>query len=393
MKYINNGKDLTVYLEGRIDTNNAAETEKAIIAALEEYPESVPEFDLSSLEYISSAGLRVMMKMCRRFGTKLKAVNASPEVYDIFEVTGFTELMNVEKRLRELSVDGCEVIGTGFYGTVYRIDPETIVKVYQSPECLPIIQNERKLAKLAFVKGVPTAISYDIVKVGDSYGTVFELLNAQSFNDMLRSEPENFDDIMRKYVDFLKVVHSAEMDPGTLPFARDVFLRYADELRGCLTDDQCARLKELFGALPDDLHMVHGDYQMKNVMMVGDEPMLIDMDTLSVGQPIFDLQALYVTYVAFPEDDPDNFMNFLGIPDELGKRIWQGILENYFDTKDKALLADINDKIQLIASMRFLYILNGSDLRNSDLGALRIKHSQEHITELLGRVDSLEINV
>ena len=63
MKYINNGKDLTVYLEGRIDTNNAAETEKAIIAALEEYPESVPEFDLSSLEYISSAGLRALMKL------------------------------------------------------------------------------------------------------------------------------------------------------------------------------------------------------------------------------------------------------------------------------------------------------------------------------------------
>ncbi len=39
-----------------------------------------------------------------------------------------------------------------------------------------MIKNEQRLAKRAFVKGVPTAISYDIVKVGDKYGSVFELL-------------------------------------------------------------------------------------------------------------------------------------------------------------------------------------------------------------------------
>ena len=202
-----------IKLTGRIDTSNASEWEKKVTEQLNTAAEN--EFDAAGLEYISSAGLRVLMKVRKQAAKEMRIFDVSPEVYDIFDMTGFTELFKVEKRLRELSVDGCEIIGKGFYGTVYRIDSETIVKVYNSPDSIPIIQNEQRLAKRAFVKGVPTAISYDIVKVGDSYGSVFELLKASSFNDHLINEPEKFDELMKKYVDFLKVVHSAEMDAGT----------------------------------------------------------------------------------------------------------------------------------------------------------------------------------
>ena len=127
------------------------------------------------------------MKVRKQAGSEVRIFDVSPEVYEILDMTGFTEFLTVEKRLREISVDGCEVIGRGFYGTVYRIDPETIVKVYSTPDCIPIIQNEQRLAKRAFVKGVPTAISYDIVRVGDSYGSVFELRSCANTLNSSRS--------------------------------------------------------------------------------------------------------------------------------------------------------------------------------------------------------------
>jgi len=272
-----------IRLSGRIDTSNAAEWKKTITEQLSGETEN--SFDADELEYISSAGLRVLMKVRKKAGSEIKIFNVSSDVYDIFDMTGFTELFKVEKKIREISVEGCEVIGKGFYGTVYRIDPETIVKVYNTPDSIPIIEKEQRLAKCAFVKGVPTAISYDIVRVGDNYGSVFELLNADSFNDHLINEPKKFDELLHKYVDFLKVVHSAEMDAGTIPMARDIFIGYLDVIDSYLTSEQSVRLKELLSALPDDLHMVHGDFQMKNVMLVGDEPMLIDMETISTGQP------------------------------------------------------------------------------------------------------------
>ena len=378
-----------IRLSGRIDTSNAAEWKNTITEQLSGETEN--SFDADELEYISSAGLRVLMKVRKKAGSEIKIFNVSSDVYDIFDMTGFTELFKVGKKMREISVEGCEVIGKGFYGTVYRIDPETIVKVYNTPDSIPIIEKEQRLAKCAFVKGVPTAISYDIVRVGDNYGSVFELLNADSFNDHLINEPKKFDELLHKYVDFLKVVHSAEMDAGTIPMARDIFIGYLDVIDSYLTSEQSVRLKELLSALPDDLHMVHGDFQMKNVMLVGDEPMLIDMETISTGQPIFDLQALYVTYISFSEDCPDNLSSFLGISDDLGEPIWNSILEKYFDTADKAELSAINDKIRLMSAIRFLYLLAVTDLKNGDLGERRIKRTQDHISELLKKVNGFEI--
>lgn len=378
-----------ISLTGRIDTSNASEWEQKIMQQLSAEKENL--FDASKLEYISSAGLRVLIKSRKKLSCEMRIFDVSPEVYDIFEMTGFTELFKIEKRIREISVDGCEIIGKGFYGTVYRIDPETIVKVYNTPDSIPIIKNEQRLARCAFVKGIPTAISYDVVKVGDSYGSVFELLKASSFNDHLINEPEDFDGLMKKYVEFLKVVHSAEMDAGTIPMARDVFIGYLDAVKEYLTDEQTEKLRKLLSAMPDDLHVIHGDFQMKNVMLVNDEPMLIDMETIATGQPIFDLQALYVTYCAFSEDCPDNLSSFLGIPDDLGEPIWNAIIENYFDNTEKKDLPAINDKIRLLATVRFLYLLAVTDLKKGELGEKRIQRSKSHIEELLGKVDSFII--
>ena len=382
---------LTIYLCGRIDANSAEQTEREIFTAVDSANGADVVIDAEDLEYISSAGLRVLMKLRKRMNRPVPVINVSRDVYDIFETTGFTELLDVKRAMREVSVEGCEIIGQGFYGTVYRIDSETIVKVYESPDCLPMIQNEQRLAKLAFIKGVPTAISYDTVRVGGSYGSVFELLKAKSFNDLLKKDPDSFDALMRKYVNFIKIVHSTEMDEGSLPMAKNLFISYLDAIRLYISDEQLKRLNELISGLPDDLHLVHGDLHMKNIMVTDNEPMLIDMDTISTGQPIFDLQALYVSYMAFPEDDPGNLLSFFGIPDELGNRIWNKIIELYFDTTDERRISEINSKIKLLAMVRFLYILSLMDPKQNELNEKRIKRAQENIAELISSVGDLTL--
>ena len=378
---------ITIPLTGRIDSGNAAEWENRILPQVDKDAEIV--LDAADLIYISSAGLRILMKARKQSSAVPRIINVSTEVYEILEMTGFTELMDVEKRFREISVEGCRVIGKGFCGTVYRLDAETIVKVYYPTEDLDVIRNEQRLARQAFVKGVPTAISYDIVKVGDCFGAVYELLDAQTFNAHLIGAPEQFDRILQLYTDTLKTVHAAVMDPDVLPMAKNTFLSYLDVISDYLTQEQRDGLTALLQALPDDLHMVHCDFQMKNVMLVGDEPMLIDMDTIATGQPIFDLQALYVTYVLFGEDDPDNLQSFLGIPQEWGDRIWNRVLENYFGTAEKAVLQPIRDKIRLLGTVRFLYLIATSDLKNGELGAKRIDRAQRYIAELLPTVATL----
>lgn len=406
--------EVVIKLRRRIDADNAEDVDENIREIMEENPDATPVLDASELEYISSLGLRVLMRLRKSAGSPIRIDDVSPEIYEIFDVTGFLELFDVRKRLRQISIDGCEVIGKGFYGTVYRLSEDTIVKVYDSPESLFMIENERKMARLAFLKGIPTAISYDIVKVGDSYGSVFELLHAKTFNDILCERPQDVDEIVRQYAGFVRLVHEIEMDEGALVPAVETFTGYLDEIREYLTDVQYNRLKELFAAMPEDNHVIHGDFQMKNVMLVNEEPMLIDMDTLGIGHPVFDLAGLYVTYQMFKEDEPGNTEQFLGISSELADRVWAKFVEYYFDLDagvvgkvladynsvegapaaaagepDVSKLSDILDRICLVGCVRFLYIIAVSDLKNSDLGKLRIRHAGEHIEALLGRVQEL----
>ena len=153
-----------VSLEGRIDSTNSDQFEKDLFAIAAASQKDI-SFDAEKLEYISSAGLRVLLKLQKTKSRPISVFNVSRDVYDIFETTGFTQLFDIKKQYREISVDGCEIIGKGYYGTVYRLDEDTVVKKYESPEAISIIENEKRLARLAFVAGIPTAISFDIVKI------------------------------------------------------------------------------------------------------------------------------------------------------------------------------------------------------------------------------------
>ncbi len=90
------GKRLMIALEGRLDTASAPELEKELQESLPGTEELI--FDLESLDYVSSAGLRVFLfaaKTMRKQGS-MKLVNVSEVIYEILEVTGFSEILTIE---------------------------------------------------------------------------------------------------------------------------------------------------------------------------------------------------------------------------------------------------------------------------------------------------------
>ena len=198
---------ITISLEGRIDSGNAAAVESEFNDVMKDKNPSAVILDAEGLDYISSAGLRIILRL-RKNHPDLRIINVKSDVYEVFEMTGFTEMMTVEKAYRKVSIEGCEEIGRGANGSIYRIDSDNVVKVHNNPDALDEIQHEREVARLALILGIPTAISYDVVKVGDSYGSVYELLNAKSFSRILEKEPEKLDWCVEEYVDMLKRIHS-----------------------------------------------------------------------------------------------------------------------------------------------------------------------------------------
>lgn len=91
-----NGTSLTFAVEGRLDTLTSPDLEKAIRDNLSGVKELT--FDFEKLEYISSAGLRVLLgahKLMNTQGT-MKIVNPDETVMEVFEITGFSDILTIE---------------------------------------------------------------------------------------------------------------------------------------------------------------------------------------------------------------------------------------------------------------------------------------------------------
>ena len=380
---------LVIAIAGKVDSANAPEMESKIREIVKDHPKDTIELDLDKLEYTTSAGLRVILRL-KQDVDDTRIVNAHPEVYDILDMTGFTDLMEVQKAYRVFSVEGCEVIGQGANGKVYRIDRDTIVKVYLNPDALPEIHRERELARTAFVAGVPTAIPYDVVRIeGGGYGSVFELLNATSFAKLLIRGEKTVDEVAEMSVKLLKLIHSKIVKPETMPDMKAVALDWAGFLRDYLPAEEAEKLYALVDAVPQDMHMMHGDYHIKNVMLQNGEALLIDMDTLCHGHPIFELARMYNAYCGYCAMDHSIVEKFLGISYETACSFWRKSLSLYLDTEDEDRIQNVEDKAKIIGYTRIMRRTIRRNGLNTEEGRAVIENCKAVLGELLQRVDSL----
>lgn len=89
------GELLSVRPEGRLDTNTSKLLEEALAPEIEKY--SAITLDFEALQYLSSAGLRVLLSIQKKMkGKQLKLVNVNKNIMEVFEITGFVDFLNIE---------------------------------------------------------------------------------------------------------------------------------------------------------------------------------------------------------------------------------------------------------------------------------------------------------
>ena len=377
---------LYIAIEGRIDASNAAEAEERIFGIKNDNPGKHTVVDADKLEYISSAGLRVILRL-RKEDPKLAIINVASDVYEVFDMTGFTDMVTIEKAYRRMSVEGCEFIAKGANGAVYRYDDETILKTYFAKDALPEIKQERENARKAFVLGINTAIPYGIVRVGESYGTVTELLNATSVTKLIRANPDDMTQAVKYYVDMLKSIHSITVEDGEVPDMKETALAWAQFVSEHIPEDQGKKLRALIEAVPKRNTLMHGDYHTNNIMVQNGEPLLIDMDTLCMGHPVFELGSMFNAFVGYSELDHQNMMDFFGYSYETAGKFWNLALKMYLGTEDEAVCQNVAEKAMIIGYTR---MLRRAVRRPHEADSpAKIARCKEVLAMLLEKVDSL----
>lgn len=333
MKVLKETNAIRLYFPERITSANAAEVgQEAAEAAA---GTDVVIIDLADTVYISSAGLRILLGL-KKSGHTVRVENVSLDVYEILDTTGFTEILSVTKRRRQISLEGAVQIGSGYSADVYQLDGDTIVKVFIHEPTLEDVQRELNLAKKAFVLGIPTAISYDVVDVNGRLGVVFELLGVGTLKQQLVRDPDSREEYIGKYIRMMKTINTTDAKDTTLPHGDTVIRDKLNLLKDDLTPEEYARMSALLDTIPRANTFVHGDCHVKNVMISDGELLMIDMDTLSAGYPLYELAAVYGTYEMFERVWPGNNEDFLGIDRAVCQRIVERLLWEYFTGLDEA---------------------------------------------------------
>ena len=152
----------------------------------------------------------------------------------------------------------------------------------------------------------------------------------------------------------LRLIHGTLVPAGKLPDMKKTALSWVNFLRDYLPAEASEKLISLVEAVPHDDHMIHGDYHTKNLELQNDEVLLIDMDTLAVGHPIFELASMYNSFVGYYELDHDDILRFQGFDWETGQSFWRKSLAAYLGTSCPTKIKEVEDKARILGYARMI---------------------------------------
>ena len=268
--------------------------------------------------------------------------NVSEPVYSILEKTGLTKLVHVEKPLRCVSTENCRILGVGRSSTVYQVDSETIVKKYDKHVPIEMIRREMKQARKAFIAGIPTAIPFGLVRADDSYGLIFErIAPGDTVGHIITEHMERFDEITKKFTELLKQIHHTCVgEKNGFPAEKEIWLNWVKGMKPYYSGAEIGFLREMVDGIPERKTMVHCDFHENNVLLFGNDLVLIDMVDIGYGHPIFDLAG--GAFRAHASLIPGRQAHH-GLSADTMQLFWKTVLRYYFDTEDAEKLNKILD--------------------------------------------------
>ena len=295
------------------------------------------------------------------------------------------------KKYKEVSVEGCQLLGRGAKGEVYRYDDELVIKVYNQNNTYHDVEQEIAFSRKAFILGIPTAISFGIVSVGSRYGSMYELVDTDTISRCIARTPAQVEYYARLMADLARQIHSIEVTeedgfPDATERLRD-YISAGVAFKDAALAERCRKLLE---TLPPSHTLVHGDFHTGNVFLQRDEPLIIDMDRVSTGHPLAEISDLYVAYVLLGEDDPAVIENFMGFSYQTSQEFFRFFMQHYLQTEDEARIREVTEKAAFLAYPRMIRKLRKKGALSEEDGKKADRYL-ERIAELANRLDTLAI--
>ncbi len=349
---------MIIELKGHLDTSKVADVKARIDAQLANVePDEHVIIDCTELEYISSTGLRIIIGI-KKSHPDMELTGVNTDVYNVFEMTGFTRILDIKKALRKIDLSTCQLIGEGGNGAAYRINDEEIVKVCKYAHGEEGLIHESEQVREAFLMGVPTVISFDTVDCGNGRkGIVMEALDSQSLGAYIAEDPSRMDDVVKKYVEVFRQADAVEMDSPLFSRTKEYLRQRLMLPQRIINEQEAASLISLLDEIPDCNRFVHFDGHVGNVLMYGPQDdrnlMIIDFGDSGVGHPVLEI-AGWAFMMLEPEYGRGSTAQekITGMSRELSREFSRRVLAEMFHPSTETELDDILNKASLVGRIK-----------------------------------------
>lgn len=366
---------LTVSVDGRLDTEASVRFDAEIAEISRSNPHESMVLDAEKLQYVASSGLRTILKLVKT-EKNFSMENVSESVYNVFEMTGFSRIMTIRKALRKIDLEKCERIGFGGNGAVYRVSEDEIVKVNYNPATYAALDMELAKAKEAFLLGIPTAISFDLVDCGEGRrGVVYETIKSKTLGETIQSSPERMEELTEKYIEQLNILHAVHTDNPVFGNAKDSYRKQVEDASKFLTEEEGKMLEQILEVLPEGDRLVHCDAHPKNIMIQGEEMLWIDMEGMSVGHPIYDLISISAVLNGMRTDEVT--MSICGMDIQTVLRFKECFIRKYFKTDDPEAVQKYSSMIDVLRLIRAVFAIGFTSKNTAEFRPAIIEKARE----------------
>ena len=197
---------------------------------------------------------------------------------------------------RVIDISAWTQVGQGGNGTTYEnpSQPDLILKVDKKQiNTLEFVKHEFDVSKAVANLGLPTPKMHEMVRVGDLYATISDRIkDKKSLSRICHDEPQRIEEMAQLMCRMGKELFSTQCNTDLFPSRKEQLMRALDKAQ-FISRKNRRILKDFAQTIQDIKTCSHGDFNMGNLVLSGDQPVWIDLDRFGYGDPMFDIGHLY----------------------------------------------------------------------------------------------------